>query len=94
MREKTNNLASDQVQRKPGCTVKEDGKRLEILNLECRGIELSLLAKTKALISFAITAKLICAFVFAYADCRFSNVFDTKTCIIKTEQIIYKINLN
>ena len=29
-------------------------------------------AKTKALISFAVTAKLICAFVFAYADCWFS----------------------
>ena len=26
-------------------------------------------AKTKALICFAVTAKLICAFVFAYADC-------------------------
>ena len=30
-------------------------------------------AKTKALISFAVTAKLICVFVFAYADCWFSN---------------------
>ena len=30
-------------------------------------------AKTKALISFAVTAKLICAFVFAYADCCFSH---------------------
>ena len=30
-------------------------------------------AKTKALISFAVTAKLICIFVFAYADCRFSH---------------------
>ena len=30
-------------------------------------------AKTKALISFAITAKLICVFVFAYADCWFSR---------------------
>ena len=29
-------------------------------------------AKTKALISFAVTAKLICAFVFAYAKSRFS----------------------
>ena len=29
-------------------------------------------AKTKALISFAVTAKLICAF-FAYADCWFSH---------------------
>ena len=29
--------------------------------------------KTKALISFAVTAKLICAFVFAYADCWFCH---------------------
>ena len=29
------------------------------------------LAKTKALISFAVTAKLICVFVFAYAKSRF-----------------------
>ena len=30
-------------------------------------------AKTKALISFAVTAKLICVFVFAYADCWCSH---------------------
>ena len=30
-------------------------------------------AKTKAMISFAVTAKLICVFVFAYADCWFSH---------------------
>ena len=30
-------------------------------------------AKTKALISFAVTAKLICVFVFAYAISRFSH---------------------
>ena len=30
-------------------------------------------AKTKVLISFAVTAKLICSFVFAYADCLFSH---------------------
>ena len=30
-------------------------------------------AKTKALIGFAVTAKLICVFVFAYADCWFSH---------------------
>ena len=29
--------------------------------------------KTKALISFAVTAKLICVFVFAHADCWFSH---------------------
>ena len=30
-------------------------------------------AKTKALISLAVTAKLICVFVFAYAKCWFSH---------------------
>ena len=30
-------------------------------------------AKTKALISFAVIAKLICVFVFAYAKSRFSQ---------------------
>ena len=29
--------------------------------------------KSKALISFAVTAKLICAFVFANAKCLFSH---------------------
>ena len=31
------------------------------------------IAKTKALISFAATAKLICVFVFAYAKSQFSH---------------------
>ena len=31
------------------------------------------LAKTKALISYAVTAQLICAFVFTYAKIRFSH---------------------
>ena len=31
-------------------------------------------AKTKALISFAVTVKLICTFVFPYTDCWFSHV--------------------
>ena len=30
-------------------------------------------AKTKALINFPVTAKLICVFVFAYAKCWFSH---------------------
>ena len=29
--------------------------------------------KTKALIGFSITSKLVCAFVFRYADCWFSH---------------------
>ena len=40
-------------------------------------------AKTKALISFAVTAKLICVFVFAYAKRWFSHdaahIFLSKT---------------
>ena len=32
-----------------------------------------LVAKTKALISCAVTAQMICAFVLAYADCWFSD---------------------
>ena len=35
-------------------------------------------AKTKALISFAVTANLICVFVFAYADCWFSHEAESK----------------
>ena len=61
---------SDKVPHKPGCAVTEDVERLEILDLESRGIRV---AKTKALISFAVTAKLICVFVFAYAKSRFSH---------------------
>ena len=71
--EKTNNLGSDQVQHKLGCTVTEDRWRLEILDFGKERKCTIHAAKTKALISFAVTAKLICAFVFAYADCWFSS---------------------
>ena len=54
---------SDQVQHKQGCTAKGDGSRLETSDLERRGIALSRVAKTKALISCAVTAQLICVFV-------------------------------
>ena len=40
-RGKTNNVVSEQVLHKPACTVTEDGWRLEILDLESRGIVLS-----------------------------------------------------
>ena len=40
--EKTNILVSDLVRHKPGCTATEDSKRFEILDLESRGIVLSL----------------------------------------------------
>ena len=41
------------------------------MDLQTRGIVN--LAKTKVLISFTITAKLICVFGFAYPDCWFSH---------------------
>ena len=40
--EKTNVLVSDMVRHKPGCTATEDGLRLEISDLESRGIVLSM----------------------------------------------------
>ena len=47
-----------------------------------------------ALISFAVNAKLICAFVFAYADCWFSHgVADLFFNIQKTGVIITKLML-
>ena len=47
---------------------------LEILDLVRRGTALAIQeAKTKALISCAVTAQLICAFVFAYAKISFSR---------------------
>ena len=46
-------------------------KRAGSLKFQVRNCTIRV-AKTKALISFAVTAKLICVFVFAYADCWFS----------------------
>ena len=66
---KTNSVVSEQVRHKLSCTSTEDGQRLEILDLGSRDT----VAKTKALIRFAVTVKLICVFVFAYAKCWFSH---------------------
>ena len=64
---------SDQVRHKPGCTATEDALRLEILDLKGRSRDCTInVAKTKALISFAVTAKLIRVFL-AYAKCWFSH---------------------
>ena len=41
-----------------------------------------------ALISFAVTAKLLCAFVFAYADCWFCHVAAYKFWNAQTESDI------
>ena len=58
--EKTNNSDINQAQSKLAYTFTEAEKNLEIY-----------VAKTKALISYAFTGKLICAFVFAEALCLF-----------------------
>ena len=70
-RGKTNNVVSEQVRHKSGCTVTEAGWKLEISDLKKKRKCTIRVAKTKALISFALTAKLICVFVFACADCWF-----------------------
>ena len=56
---------SDQVRHKPGCSIKDGLRKWRDCTIR--------VAKTKALISFAVTAKLICVFVFAYAKSRFSH---------------------
>ena len=78
-----------QVWCKSGCTATEDGKRLEILDLGTKGIALSMwaatwenrifaYAKTKTQISFAVTAKLISAFVFATRIVQCLSFLNTK----------------
>ena len=64
-------MGSDQVRHKPGYTVTEAGYKLEISDLRRKGT--IRVKKTKAMMSFAVTAKLICAFVFAQAFCWFSH---------------------
>ena len=68
---KTNNLGSDRV-----CTGLYSHRRwLETGNFgfrKWRNCTIHI-AKTKMLIRFAVTAKLICTIVFAYADCWFSH---------------------
>ena len=48
-------------------------------------------AKTKALISFAVTAKLICVFVFAYADCWVSHEAAHILRELGSKQTLYKV---
>ena len=52
--------------------------------------------KTKALISFAVTAKLICVFVFAYAKCWFSydasHFLSFELCHEETNHVKHKLD--
>ena len=69
MRDKTKTLGSDQVRHTPGTQKKARSLKFRIKKKRNCTIRV---AKTKALISSAITTKLICVFVFVYADCCFS----------------------
>ena len=51
----------------------EAGWTFEILDFKKKRKCTIRVAKTKALISFVVAAKLICVFVYAYADCWFSH---------------------
>ena len=59
---------SDQVWHKPVCRITEEGLKLKLLDIGIGETVLSV-----ELISCAVTAQLICAFVFAYAKVRFSH---------------------
>ena len=54
--EKTNNVVSKLVRHKPSCRSTEDCYRLEILDLESRGVIVSCVVKKKSLNSLAVTA--------------------------------------
>ena len=56
---------TDQVRHESGCTVSAEGYKLEGSDLARREISTVHVAKTKALISVAVTAQQICVFVFA-----------------------------
>ena len=62
----------DQVRHNPSCKATE-ARILKFWECVQRRKCSIHVAKTKAPISFAVTAKLICVFVFANADCRFSH---------------------
>ena len=71
------------VQHKPGCTTTEDSQRLELSDLESKGV-----AKTDALISYALTAQLMCSFDFAYAQSRFiDDAAQMKTLLVLNDRM-------
>ena len=51
-------------------------------------------AKTKALISFTVTGKLICVFVFAYAKCWFTHDVAHILINIRTIPLLYEEWIN
>ena len=79
--EKTSNIVSEQARRKQATQAQKLARRLKLWILEAKGC--ICVAKTQALISFAVTAKLICAFGFAYTDYFFHEAAQllVKSCL-------------
>ena len=78
MREVANDSGSDQVRYKP----QKQARSLKFQFKKKRDCTIYV-TKTKGLISFAVTAKLVCTFVFAYANCWFSHaVAHNKTVVV------------
>ena len=50
-------------------------------------------AKTKALISFAVTAKLICVFIFAYAKKRFLRHGSIVGMLTRIASVLLKVQI-
>ena len=65
---------SNQVRYKPDCaTIIKGGEKLENVRFRKNRDCTIYVAKTKTVISYAVTAQLICVFVFAYAKSRLSH---------------------
>ena len=64
---------SDQVQQNWAVQSQKMARGSKFCISELEGLCTIYLAKTKALISFPVTAKLFCVFFFAYAQRRFSH---------------------
>ena len=76
---------SDQVRRKPACTNTENSKKLQISIVTRRGILLSV-SRSENRDADAVTAQLICVFVFAFAGCWFSHAAAHLICFAHTQQ--------
>ena len=81
--EKTNCVVSEQVRHKPVCAVTEDAWRLEILDLESRGIKLQCICVAKS-------AKLICAFVLACIQIV-GFLMRQLICFVNVERTVHKV---
>ena len=86
----------NQIRHNPGCQTTEDNKRLELSKFMKKRDCTIYVAKTKALISCAVTAQLICAFVFACAKSRFPHdaVHEFIVSVLPFPLMIFKLSIS